>query len=268
MTEAVVRGFRVDVQHQSVVRKLHIVTRLQVPVLITRLAEEIFVCVALRQEGLRRGALVQLFRGVARIYAAIVCPPVVSSFHMKVHRRHLASAKGIRGTAFPLPSFERFAAVVQVVGVCHNRQARELGMAHGKDAAQITVARATACLYIRHPANHIFFLQQHIKHTTLCLFVLAAQPFVLGSLLVVKFHLLHGIGRQVVQEQTAVMSEELLAVEQQVVHKLTVVIDSAVALQFHARQLFDEGIQHGAFRQHKGIGVEDEGIILVIEFYP
>ena len=64
------------------------------------------------------------------------------------------------------------------------------------------------------------------------------------------------------------MSEELLAVEQQVVHKLTVVIDSAVALQFHARQLFDEGIQHGAFRQHKGIGVEDESIILVIEFYP
>ena len=89
------------------------------------------------------------------------------------------------------------------------------------------------------------------------MFVLDAQPFVLVGLLVVDGDVLHGVGGQVFKHQLAVVTEELLAVEQQVVDELAVVVNATVALQLHARQLADEGVEHRPLGQDEGIGIID-----------
>ena len=97
--------------------------------------------------------------------------------------------------------------------------------------------------------------------------VLDTKELILGGLLVVDGDVLHGVGGQVLQEQLAVVAEELLAVEQQVVDELAVVVDAAVAPQLYTRQLADEGIEHRAFGQDKGVGIIYQGVALVVELH-
>ena len=85
--------------------------------------------------------------------------------------------------------------------------------------------------------------------------VLDAQPFVLVGLLIVDGDVLHGVGGQVLEHQLAVVAEELLAVKQQVVDELAVVVNAAVAFQLNTRQLADEGVEHRPLGQDKGIGI-------------
>ena len=97
--------------------------------------------------------------------------------------------------------------------------------------------------------------------------VLDAQPFVLVGLLVVDGNVLHDVGGQVLQHQLAVVPEELLAVEQQGIHKLALMVDASVRLQLHVRQLAQQSIEHGAFGQDEGIGIVDDGVAPVVELH-
>ena len=94
-----------------------------------------------------------------------------------------------------------------------------------------------------------------------------SQPFVLGRLLVVESDLLHRVSGQVLQHQFAVTTEEVLAVQQQVVHELAVVVDSAVVMKLHARQLLQQPVEHGTLGQLQVRGVVDECVTFVIEAY-
>ena len=84
---------------------------------------------------------------------------------------------------------------------------------------------------------------------------------------VVDGDVLDGVGGQVLEHELAVVAEELLAVEQQVVHELAFVVDASVRLHLHARQLTDECVEHGTFGQDEGVGVVDDGVALVVELY-
>ena len=128
-------------------------------------------------------------------------------------------------------------------------------MAHGEEAGEIAIAGACSCLRVGYPSYHVLLLQPNVDDIALRVFVLDAQPFVLVGLLVVDGDVLHGVGGQVFKHQLAVVTEELLAVEQQVVDELAVVVNAPVALQFHARQLTDEGVEHRPLGQDEGIGI-------------
>ena len=84
---------------------------------------------------------------------------------------------------------------------------------------------------------------------------------------VVDLHFLHSVGRQVVEHHGVVASEELLAVEQQALHELAIVVDLSVLLQLHARHLLDEGIEHRAFCQLEGIGIVDQRVATIVEHH-
>ena len=62
--------------------------------------------------------------------------------------------------------------------------------------------------------------------------------------LVVYLNILHGVGRQVVEHDGMVASEEVLAVQKQGVDILPVMVDAAALLQFYAWQLAYQRVEH------------------------
>ena len=83
----------------------------------------------------------------------------------------------------------------------------------------------------------------------------------------VGLHLLHGVGRQVVEHHLVVALEEVLAVEQQFVDLLAMHQNATVVLQLHAVHLTDEGIEHGAVGNVEGIGIEGDGVAAIEHFH-
>ena len=118
--------------------------------------------------------------------------------------------------------------------------------AQGEEAGQVTLLRAAGRLGVGYPADGVLLLQPDVHHQLLVAHV-AAYHFAQAPRLVVHLHGLHGVGGQVVEHDGAVAPEEVLAVEQQALHVAPVDEDASVVLQLHARQLADEGVEHGAF---------------------
>ena len=140
-------------------------------------------------------------------------------------------------------------------------------IAHGKEATQITVFRTCSALKVSQQADGIFFLEIDIHHIRLVVLTLLAKEFAVLAILVVYLYLLDGIGGKILQHDLLVASEEILAVEQQILNKLAVVIDASIFLDFHTRHLPDQGIKHTALCQNKGIGVIDNSISLMIKLH-
>ena len=140
-------------------------------------------------------------------------------------------------------------------------------IAHGKEAAQITVFRTCSALEVSQQADGIFFLEIDIHHIRLVVLTLLTKEFAVLAVLIVYLYLLDGIGGKILQHDLLVASEEILAVEQQILNKLAVVIDASIFLDFHTRHLSDQGIKHTALCQNKGIGVIDNRISLMIKLH-
>ena len=92
---------------------------------------------------------------------------------------------------------------------------------------------------------------------------LAVRPFrlevgvALGA--VIHFDLLHRVGRQVLQGDLRIAREEILAVQQETLDKLSVDPYLPV-LQLRARQLLHQGVEHRPLGQVEGRRVVDDGV--------
>ena len=81
------------------------------------------------------------------------------------------------------------------------------------------------------------------------------------ALSVVGLHLIDNFGRQVLQNQVAVVAEELLSVDQDLTDVLAVEGEVAVLVLHDSWQLLDEVFHHRAFRELEGIGVVGHRIV-------
>ena len=155
-------------------------------------------------------------------------PSFVAVADTEVHVGSLRLTKVAGIAALPVARLARLGIVVQIVGIGYNSEPREVRVAHGKEAGKVTFAGAAASLYVGKPAYHILLLQPYVYNVFLHSFVLDAQPFVLGSLLVVDGDVLHDVGGQVLQHQLAVVAEELFAVEQKGIYEFALMVDAPV----------------------------------------
>ena len=122
-------------------------------------------------------------------------------------------------------------------------------------------------LHVRHRADRIFLLQFHVHHVAVVAHHVLAEELALVAPLVVDFDGLHRVGRQVVEHNGVVATEEVLAVEQQRIDVLAVVVDATALLQLHARQLAHQRVEHRPFSQLEGVGIEDERVAFIIELH-
>ena len=246
------------------------VIRRDVPLFALHVAEAIVVGVAVGQEGLRRGACVLPFLRVARLDVDKVIPFLVVGHQVDIHAGHLIATQFAGSVGLPsvAPEHVARAFVVQVVGLSIEAYVRTLVASHSEEACQVgrlVLPKACSCLNVCYPAHCIFPFQPHIDDVVLTAFVGPSEPFVLFGLFVIDGHILHRIGRQVLEYQFAIALKEVLSVEQEIVHELAVVVDSSVALEFDARQLANQGVEHRAFRQLEQAGIVHDGVALMIE---
>ena len=198
---------------------------------------------------------------------APVTPFLVATLDVHLNAGQFGTAQAAVATV-PLILAVGMAVVVQIVGIADEGDARVVGMAHGEETGKVRrmiLAIARTRLHVGQPAYHIFLLQTDVDDVALRPEVFLAQPFVLLRLFVVDGDVLHRVGRQVLKQQFAVALEEGLAVQQEVVDELAVVIDAPVALHLHARNLAQQFVQYRALGQLEGIGIVHDGVPFIIE---
>ena len=161
-------------------------------------------------------------------------------------RRHL-----VRG---PCCRLAGTAVVVEVVEIAKERHPRVVGEAQGKESGQIAVMGAAASLYVGNPSSVVLFLERHVHDVSLVTEFLM-EMLAEHTRLVVDLHVLHHVGREVVEHDLMVFGEEVLAVEQQTLHIFAVDIDASVVFELHARHLPDETVEHAALRELEGVGI-------------
>ena len=120
-------------------------------------------------------------------------------------------------------------------------------MSQGEKTCQITVICACAHFDIGKPANVVFTFQLYVHHIFFVEVQLFTQQFTLSAIFVIDLDFLDGITGKVLQQQVLSAPEEVLAVEQQVLHEPTVVIDASAVFQFHPGQLLYQSVKHRAF---------------------
>ena len=126
--------------------------------------------------------------------------------------------------------------------------------------------RTATCFCIGQPTHLVFAFQVDVHHKT-AVVQINLQSLAALTPLVIKLHHLDGVGGQVVQQERMVAPEEVLTIEQDALHLLSIQKDAAIALEFHAWQLLHERIKHRSLRQIERIGVIDEGISFVVKLY-
>ena len=246
------------------------VIRRDVPLFALHVAEAIVVGVAVGQEGLRRGARVLPFLRVMRLDIDKVIPLLVVGHQVDIHAGHLVATQfaGPVGLPSVAPDQVAHVFVVQVVGFGKEAYVRPLVAPHGEEACQVgrlVLPKSCSGLDVCYPADHVFALQPHIDDVVLTALVGPSEPFILLGLLVIDGHVLHRVGRQILEHELAIALKEVFAVQQEVVHELAIVVDSPVALEFDARQLLQQGIEHRAFRQLELAGIIHDGVAPEVE---
>ena len=129
--------------------------------------------------------------------------------------------------------------LVLVVEVTNDHHACLVGETASHTARGVAVMSATCQIEVRHVTVIHAFLNGEVKH---CFFiaVVDAGDSCLVTLLVVKFHVLDDIHRQVLQCRLCVAEHKLFTVEQNLFYLLSVDSDVAVLIDLRARHAFDE----------------------------
>ena len=163
--------------------------------------------------------------------------------------------------AAPLPRCAGRGGIVGVVAVEIGHRARVVGEAQTEQLGTVATVGAHAHIGIHRPAKRIDALQPHVHHQLLLAVVqsLYAQGYIAVRFAPIDLHLVNHVGWQVVERNLGIATEEVPAVDEQVIHELAVHVDSP-AFQFDARQLTHQRIEHRAVSQFKGIGVIDNGV--------
>ena len=198
--------------------------------------------------------------------------PLLPSFVLvlatEVEACHLRCAQSLRHLGrCPLAIATGLTVLVDIVGIAKERQACVVVVVEREESSHVTVVGTCAGFDIPHEATVIVALEHHVHHVVLALHIVA-YALTLTSRLVVDLQLLHGEVRQVVEHHLVLATEEVLAVEQQIVHLSPVDIDVAILLQLSTRHLTDESVEHRSVGQVEGRCIVDNGVATIGNLHP
>ena len=149
--------------------------------------------------------------------------------------------------------------VVHIVAAANDGQELVVHEAIDVELCRIAVFRTVGAIDVAYPSLLHAFLDSKVEHGFLLAIINAGDAAVV-ALLVVGFEFLDELRRQVLHCHLRVVLEELLAIDHNLGDALAVYLDVAIIVNFCSGQFLDEFVQHRAFGQAVGIGIEDEGI--------
>ena len=142
-----------------------------------------------------------------------------------------------------------------------------VSITHSKQSSEIPVRCSQSSLDICHHSYCVFFLQAHIHHIPLVTAYLLSEEITCLPVLVVNFHLLHCISREVVQHNLLVAAKEVFAIKKEALHKLAIMVYASVTFNLNARHLAHQSVQHRPFCKNESVGVVHNGVTSIIELH-
>ena len=275
------RGLDIEIQsldevaYGFVMLKIQIMPSVDVPSITLPRVERPAVGVASFQECGAVGVLSVFCLAVGGLHAALIAVALFAFLHI-VAAQLVGGSQSLRllqGRPFTL--LTGCAVIVQVIGIGKEHQSRMVVKPHAEESAKklsvvpallIPVERESPTPFgIGYPSPCILLLQPHIHHQQLLRRLLLGLSLHVVRHPLITRHVLHHIGRHVLQQQFAVAVEEVLPVQQHRVDGFPVHIDDTALFHRHARQFLDEFVEHRAFCQIEGIGIIDERVAIHVE---
>ena len=261
------RGTNIEVPHLEI--PIIMVTGIHLQVLVPVGISHAFVSITRGQVVLAIGVGLAIQVGMSHLQVAIGFPLAVAVLYVIVDAglflSHLSAVLDALG--IPTARFARFGVSIQVVGGGIDCQARVVREAQGKESGQPALLRSATYFCVGKCADAVFLLEFHIHHIAVVSSHLLSKKLTLLAPLIIDLDVLHRIGRQVVEHDGVVATEKVLAVEEQRIHILAVVIDASTLFQFDARQLLYQCIEHRALGQFKGIGIKHQRVAFIVELH-
>ncbi len=260
-------ALEVEPRHVTLLHQAQGVLGVQLGLAVAAVAERVLVRVAACKEvGARRGAAVvvdgllerQVSAGAAVFVRAVIA--IVDAPHailLGARRHHLGG---------PCIVLAGLAVVVEVVDVAHQRDVGGGAEPRCEQTPGVSVLGAVSTLRVYYPPVVVLAFQLHV-HRQVALLIAVVAPLLLGGLPLVDLDVLDGICGDVLEHQVVLAVKKLLAVQQQRFDKLAVHLYLSRLVQLHARQLGYQRVEHRAFGQLEGVGVEHHRVALVIELY-
>ena len=171
-------------------------------------------------------------------------------------RRALAVA--IATPASPAP---REVAVVHVVGIAHERVTRVAKGLHRRQANAVAPVGTDAHVGVHLQSLAGRTLRHKLEHKVVVAIINARQARQV-AFLVVGFHLVNHIRRQILHYRLIVARHEVATVHLETFHLLAIDGDATVVVNLRTRQHFDERLYDRTFRHAKRIGIKNHCIIL------
>ena len=143
----------------------------------------------------------------------------------------------VGGAPFAIAAWS--AVLVHVVHGAVDAQSRVVGVAHSEKTGKVAFVKILAKRFstrhfrISYIALVVLPFQLHVHHEAFLLHILTVVFAQVGGL-AVGLHLLHSVGRQVVEHHLVVAFEEVLPVEQQFVNLLTMHQDATIVFQLYS----------------------------------
>jgi hypothetical protein len=157
------------------------------------------------------------------------------------------------------PAIIRKALLVEVIGLGQHRNLAAVIKPVHAQAALVAPVGAHANAVGPEIALALVALGHEVDGA-LAVAVVHARKSGLVALLVVQLHPVDDVGGQVLGGHFGVVAKERLAVDQHAVHGLALGPKAAVAVYFHARQLFQQRLHGGVGLGFEGPRVEVDGI--------
>ena len=151
--------------------------------------------------------------------------------------------------------------IIYVVHLCGDAKGRFSTREAHHTVGQETVVGAHASPYVSHQTLLVLLFQPHIHHV-LAVAHVAPHHFRVLAVAVEHLHLIDGIGRQILQGCLGVAGKEVFAIDEQTLNTSSVHFDFAITVQFCPRELCNQRIEHRAFSQFEGVGIEHDGVAL------
>ena len=177
---------------------------------------------------------------------------------VEVQRTHLCCLQAVAATATEAAATATTAKahVVDIVGIDKGHRAPVV-LHHGTHGTTTVAAtRANAGIDVgKHTAVHAA-LQSEVEHR-LVVAVVDARHATQVALLVVGFYAVHDRGGQVLDGRLRVAGHELLAVDEDLLHRLAIDLDGAVVVDLGTGQLLHQFLHHRALRGLIGRSIID-----------
>ena len=153
------------------------------------------------------------------------------------------------------------AHIIDVVGTSHHHQCHILLHQTVKRTGRITATRTDTHIIVGHETSVHTWLDTKVEHGLLLTIVDTADTSQV-TLLVVSLDTVNDVRRQILHGSLRIARHELLTINENLLHLLTIDLDTSVIVDLSTRQALHQFLNHRSLRSTESSGIIHKGVSL------